>query len=171
MNFKKSLSKLVNFCVAILILKMEEYKQHFQHIMLYYFKKDKNTIETYTQKDLWNVCGRCCDWSSFRSGLWCFMLEISHWTILHRSGRPVEVDSNQISLFENSQRYTLQEIVDILKISKSIKLLVKMKNVSFGTTQYYGSIDENMDLVILLGFFGHCWFFSELWYSNSVWFI
>ena len=26
--------------------KMEENKQHFQHIMLYYFKKGKNTTET-----------------------------------------------------------------------------------------------------------------------------
>ena len=40
-TFKK-LSKLVNFCVAILILKMEENMQHFWYIMLYYFKKDKN---------------------------------------------------------------------------------------------------------------------------------
>ena len=29
-------------CTAILILKMEE-NTHFQHTMLYYFKKDKNT--------------------------------------------------------------------------------------------------------------------------------
>ena len=42
----KKTSKLVNFCVAILILKMEEKKQHFQHIMLYYFKKGKNATET-----------------------------------------------------------------------------------------------------------------------------
>ena len=42
----KILSKLVNFCVAILILKMEEDKQHIQHIMLYYFKKGKNATET-----------------------------------------------------------------------------------------------------------------------------
>ena len=42
--FKKK-SKLVNFCVAILILKMEEDMQHFQHIMIYYFKKGKNTTE------------------------------------------------------------------------------------------------------------------------------
>ena len=47
------------------------------------------------------------------------------------SGRPVEVDSNEIeTLIENNQCYTTQEIADILKISKSIKLLVKMKNVS-----------------------------------------
>ena len=37
-----------------------------------------------------------------------------------RSGRPVEVDSDQIeTLIENNQRYTMQEIADILKISKS----------------------------------------------------
>ena len=37
-----------------------------------------------------------------------------------RSGRPVEVDSDQIeTLIENSQHYTMWEIADILKISKS----------------------------------------------------
>ena len=38
-------SELVNFCLAILILKMEENKQHFWHIKLYYFKKGKNATE------------------------------------------------------------------------------------------------------------------------------
>ena len=47
MYLKKS--KLVNFCVAILILKKEENMQHFWHIMLYYFKKGKNATETHTQ--------------------------------------------------------------------------------------------------------------------------
>ena len=52
-----------------------------------------------------------------------------------RSGRPVGVDSNQMeTLIENGQRYTMREIADILKISKSIKLLVKMKNVSLPWT-------------------------------------
>ena len=42
------------------------------------------------------------------------------------------VASNQIeTLIENNQRYTTQEIADIFKISKSIKFLMKMKNVSF----------------------------------------
>ena len=46
--------------------------------------------------------------------------------------RPVEVDSDQIkTLIDNNQRYTTWEIANILKISKLIKLLVKMKNVSF----------------------------------------
>ena len=47
-------------------------------------------------------------------------------------GRPVEVGSDQVETFiENNQHYTMQEMVDILKISKSIKLLVKMKDTSF----------------------------------------
>ena len=46
MHIKKNLPKLVNFCVAIFILKMEENMQHFQHIMFYYFKKGKNATET-----------------------------------------------------------------------------------------------------------------------------
>ena len=49
-----------------------------------------------------------------------------------QSGRPVGADSGQLkTLTENNKRYTTWEIADILKISKSINLLVKMKNVSF----------------------------------------
>ena len=42
---KRKLIKIGSFCAAILILKMEENMQHFQHIMLYYFKKGRNTTE------------------------------------------------------------------------------------------------------------------------------
>ena len=45
----------MNFCAAILILKMEENTQHFCHIMLYYFKKGKNT--TQMQKKICAVYG------------------------------------------------------------------------------------------------------------------
>ena len=49
-----------------------------------------------------------------------------------RSGRPVEVGSYQIeTLIENNQCNAMQEIANILQISKSIKLLVKMKNTCF----------------------------------------
>ena len=41
----KKLSKLVNFCVAILVLKIKENIQLFWHSVLYYFKEDKNTVE------------------------------------------------------------------------------------------------------------------------------
>ena len=49
-----------------------------------------------------------------------------------QSGRSTEVNSDQIeTLIENNQQhYTMQEIGNTLKISKSIKL-VKMKNVFF----------------------------------------
>ena len=47
------------------------------------------------------------------------------------SGRPGEVDSDQIAtLTENSQHSTTRETADTLKISKSKKLSVKVKNVS-----------------------------------------
>ena len=45
-------------------------------------------------------------------------------------GRPIETDSDQTeALTENNQCYTMWERASILKISKSIKLLVKMKCV------------------------------------------
>ena len=87
--------------------------------MLYYFKKGKNATET--QKKICAVYGEgavtdqtCLKWSAtFRAG--DFSLDDAP-----RSGRPVEVDSDQIkTLIENNQCYTMQEIADILKISKS----------------------------------------------------
>ena len=69
-------------------------------------------------------------------------------------GRPVEVDSDQIeTLIENNQRYTTEEIANILKISKLIKLLVKMKNVSFilwkKNIQTFWPIQYNGEYMIL----------------------
>ena len=115
----KKTPKLVNFCVTILLLKMEEKKQHFQHIMLYYFKKGKNATEThkktcavYGEGAVANrTCQKC--FAKFHAG--DFSLDDAP-----RSGRPVEVDSDQIeALIENNQRYTTWKIADILKISKS----------------------------------------------------
>ena len=49
-----------------------------------------------------------------------------------QSGGPVEVNSDQIkSLTENNQHHITWVIANLLKVSKSIKLLVKMKNASF----------------------------------------
>ena len=61
-------------------------------------------------------------------------------------GGPVEADSHHIeTLIQNSQCYTTWEIADILEMSISIKLLVKIKNVyftektkqTFWPTQYF----------------------------------
>ena len=56
-----------------------------------------------------------------------FSLDDAPWTY-----RPVEIDSDQIkTLIENNQYSPTWEIVYILKMPKSIKPLVKMKNVAF----------------------------------------
>ena len=85
---------------------MEEKAQNFWRIMLYYFKKGKNAAET--QKKICAVYGEgavtdqtCQKWfAKFRAG--DFSLDNAP-----RSGRPVEVDRDQIKTFiENNQRYT-----------------------------------------------------------------
>ena len=86
--------------------------------MLYYFKKGKNATETWKMIGAVYGEGAVTDWmcqkefAKFRAG--DFSLDDALW-----SGRPVEVDSDQIeTLIENNQHYTTQEIANILKISK-----------------------------------------------------
>ena len=113
---------------------MEENKRDCWHIILHYFNKGINATEMQKKKrkkDLHHLWRRCCGWSNvskwfvkFHAG--CFALDD-----VPQLGGPVEVDGDQIeTLIESNQHYTTQEIANILKISKSIKLLVKMKNVS-----------------------------------------
>ena len=109
----------MNFCVAILILKVEENKQHFLHVVLYYLKKGKNTIEIQKTK----ICAAhgegavsdktCQKWFAvFRAGDFS-LYDAPQW------GRPVEVDSHQIkTLIENNQHYNMWERANILKIFK-----------------------------------------------------
>ena len=73
---------MVNLCEAILVLKMEEYRQPFWHTMLYYFKKGKNATETQKKICAVYVKGAVTD-SMCRSGLQSLVLEISCWTMLH----------------------------------------------------------------------------------------
>ena len=129
----KHLSKLVNFCVATFMLKMEENTQHFRHIVLCYFKKGKS--HTWNAKKI-KICAVYGEGAvSGRTWqMWFVKFCASHFSLddALQSGRPVEVGSNQIkTLTENNQCYTTQERADILKISKSIKLWVKMKNMPF----------------------------------------
>ena len=110
----------MNIYVAILVLKMEENTRHFWHIMLYCFKKGKTTTEMQKIKRL-VLCMQegavndqmCQKWFvMFQAG--DFLLNDCPWL-----GRPDEIDSNQInSLIENNQHYTMQELAEILKISK-----------------------------------------------------
>ena len=117
-HLKKNLSKLVNFCVATLILKAEENGQYFRHIILYYFKKGmmqlkckrKNSCVVYGEGAM--IGCMCQKWfAKFHAG--DFLVNDALW-----SGRPVEVDSDQIeTLIENNQCYTMRETANILKIS------------------------------------------------------
>ena len=83
----------MNFCVAILILKMEENMQHFQHIMLYYLKKGKNATEMQERIRAAYEEGAVTDWTcqkwfvEFRAG--DFLLANAP-----QSGRSGGVDSN-----------------------------------------------------------------------------
>ena len=86
---------------------MEGNKQHFWHIMFYYFKKGKHAVQT-QKNDLCSVWRRCCDCFNV-SKVVCefqaadFSLDDAPW-----SGRPGEVDSDKIeTLIENNQCYTL----------------------------------------------------------------
>ena len=100
--------------------------------MVYYFKKGKNATEM--QKVIYAVYGegavtdQMCQKCSVKFHAGDFSLDDGP-----QPGRPVEVDSDQIeTLIENNQCYTMWEVANILKTSKSIKLLVKIKKcVSF----------------------------------------
>ena len=57
---KKTLSKLVNFYIAILIFNMDKRRKNW-YIMLYYFEKGKSETEIQKNK-LCSEWRRCCDW-------------------------------------------------------------------------------------------------------------
>ena len=118
MHLKKDV-KIGEFLCSHFNIEDGRKKQHFRYIMLYYFKKGKNATETH--KKICAVYGegavtdRTCQklFAKFRAG--DFSPDDAS-----RSGRPVEVDSDQIeTLIENNQRYTMLEIANILEISKS----------------------------------------------------
>ena len=86
---------------------MEENMQHFQLIMLCYFKRGKNATEM--QKKICAVYGEGAgtDWHVKRGFAEFCAGDFSLDDAAH-SGRPVKVDSNQIkTLIENNQHSTL----------------------------------------------------------------
>ena len=110
---------------------MKEHKQHFQCIMLHYFKTGKNATEMKKKRLCMYresaVTDRMCQ-------KWFVKFHAGHFSLddAPQLGRPDEAESNQIkTLTEKDQHYTMWERADILKISKSTKSFVKMKNVSF----------------------------------------
>ena len=141
--------------------------------MLYYFKKGKNTTEI--QKRICAVYGegavtdqRCQKWfAKFHAR---DLLDCAPW-----SGRPVEIDGNQIeTLIENNQWYPMSEIADVLKISKSIKL-VKMKSMSFILQKKPYGLFGNPVLFPVMGKEKPFWrifplVVYDLWFSVDLWF-
>ena len=93
----------------------------FWHIMLYYFKKDKNTTETHRKRFV--QCMEKVLWlmEHVKSGVQSFMLEISHWTLFH-----CQVDQLKLRAI-NSNIHWEQSVLyhegdssqNILKMSKS----------------------------------------------------
>ncbi|GFV20064.1 histone-lysine N-methyltransferase SETMAR [Trichonephila clavipes] len=88
---------------------MESDKQHFRHILLFYYRKGKNAVQA--RKKLTGVYGgvltvrQCQNWfAKFRSGN--FDVEDAP-----RSGKPIEVDKDAIkALVDANRRITTREI-------------------------------------------------------------
>ena len=116
-------------------------KRHSWHLLLYYFKKGKNTTDTHTHTQICAVYGAgavtdgmCQKWFvKFHAG--DFSLDD-----VPPSSRPIEVDNNQIkTLTENNQRYTTQESANTLKISQST-VIGENENVSLYFTEKFKQI-------------------------------
>ncbi|EZA46977.1 Histone-lysine N-methyltransferase SETMAR [Ooceraea biroi] len=98
---------------------MENQKQHFPHILFYYFRKGKNAVQAH--KKLSDVYGedalklRQCQnsFTKFRSR--DFNVKDAP-----RSGRPIEIhDDKMKALIDSNRRLTTREITENLNISKS----------------------------------------------------
>ncbi|KZC12787.1 Histone-lysine N-methyltransferase SETMAR, partial [Dufourea novaeangliae] len=95
---------------------MESEKQHFRHILLFYYRKGKTAVQA--RKKLSDVYGedvlterQCQNWfAKFRSG----NFDVAD----ARSGRPVEADEDTIkALIDANWRITTREIAEKLNLS------------------------------------------------------
>ena len=114
--------------------------------MLYHFQKGKNTAIMQEKTCAMYGKGAVTNWTCQN---WFVKFHAGDFSLDDAPplGRPAEVNSDQIeTLIVNSQRSTIQEIASILKISKSMKLLVKMKNVSFILRKKLNRLFEQPDI-------------------------
>ena len=94
-------------------------KPHFLHIIFYYFKKGKKQLKCKKKKMFMCGKGTGTDWMCSQ---WFVKFHAGDFTLddAPQSGRPVEVDSDQIeTLIENNQHYTMRKIANIPKIFRS----------------------------------------------------
>ena len=97
---------------------MECKNEHFRHILLFYFRKEKNAAQA--AKTLRDVYGeealkyrQCRNWfNKFRFGDFSLKDE-------QRSGRPNKVDDQIKAIIKSGRHVTLQEIQEMLKIPNS----------------------------------------------------
>ena len=117
---------------------MENQNEHFRHILLFYFRKGKNASQAH--KKLCAVYGdealkerQCQNWFvKFRSGDFSLKDE-------KRSGRPVEVDDDQIKAIIDSDRHsTTREITEELHVSHTC-IENRLKQLRYVKTRYMGS--------------------------------
>ena len=131
----------MNFCVAILILKIEENVQHFWPVMVYFFRKGRNTTEIKKKKKICAECGEGAATDQMcQSGLRSFVLRCS--TV---GGRPAEIDSNPaeilraISILPRGKQLTSSKhpINDVIGTNENCVFYVMEKTKrTFWSTQY-----------------------------------
>ncbi|KAM0730355.1 Histone-lysine N-methyltransferase SETMAR [Formica fusca] len=96
---------------------MEKNKVYFRHLMLFYFQKGKNAVQT--AKKICAVYGNdAIAESTVRK--WFARFRIGNFDLedRERSGKPAVVDDDQIvTLIENNPRHTTRDIAEILHIS------------------------------------------------------
>ncbi|EZA46710.1 Histone-lysine N-methyltransferase SETMAR [Ooceraea biroi] len=122
---------------------MENQKEHFRHILFYYFRKGKNAVQAH--KKLRDVYGedalklrQCQNWfTKFRSR--DFNVKDAP-----RSGRPIEIDDDKIkALIDSNRRLTTRESAENLNVLKS-SVEIHLKRLGY---------ISKLDIWILLPFF------------------
>lgn len=96
---------------------MDENKEHFRHVMLFYFRKEKNASQT--ARKICSVYGEgAVAESTVRKWFVQFRCGNFDVTDKHRSGRPVSVDDENIqSIVENESNCTTRSIAAKIQIS------------------------------------------------------
>ena len=129
----------MNFCVAILILKMEENTQHFQLINYAFLLQDVRTQLKIFFKDLCS-CMEKVLWliKYVKSGFWSFVLEISRWMMLlsqedqlKQSNRDINWEQSRLYNARDSQHTQNIQINIVIGENKNVSFVLQKNHMSF----------------------------------------
>ena len=95
--YKKNSFDSVRSCFSRVIANMRDRKKHFRHILLFYYRKSKNGVQT--RKKLHKVYGKDLS-RDVKIGFQNFVPVIS---TLHVSGRQIEIDEDKIKMYRRSK--------------------------------------------------------------------